>query len=82
MANSEFHEHAAHLSVVEARGANRGRHVLMVLIGSVVLAGAAFHRADSSAASRIAASSPAVTSTTQTPPIAAARTPATTGLNH
>jgi len=92
MANSELHEHAPHLSVVEARGAIRGRHILMVLIGSVVLAGAAlalawgfragdFNRADSSAASRIAASSPAVTSTTQTPPAAASRTPATTGLD-
>ena len=92
MANSELHEHAAHLSVVEARGANRGRHILMMLIASVVLAGAAlalawgfragdFHRADSSSASRIAASSPSATPADQTPPAAAAQTPATTGLN-
>ncbi len=92
MANSELHEHAPHLSVVEARGASRGRHILMVLIASVVLAGAAlalawgfragdFNRADSSAASRIAASSPSVVPANQAPPAAAARTPATTGLN-
>jgi len=88
MANSELHEHAPHLSVVEARGASRGRHILMVLIASVVLAGAAltlawgfragdFNRADS----RIAASSPSVVPANQAPPAAAARTPATTGLN-
>jgi len=56
--------------VTEARQAFRGRHVLMVLIASVALASIAlalawgwragdFHRADSSAASRIAAASQA-----------------------
>jgi hypothetical protein len=61
-------EHAPHLSVTEARQGFRGRHVLMVLIASVALTSLAlalawgwragdFHRADSSAASRIAAAS-------------------------
>jgi len=65
MANTE---HAQHLSVTEARQAFRGRHILMVLIASVALASLAlaaawgwrsgdFHRADASAASRVAAAS-------------------------
>ena len=66
MANTE---HAPHLTVTEARQAFRGRHILVVLIVSVALAGLAlaaawgwrsgdFHRADASAATRIAASQP------------------------
>jgi len=85
MANTE---HAPQLSTTEARQAFRGRHVLMVLIASVVLASAAlalawgwragdFHRADSSAASRIAA-----TSQSGAPAAGAAKpkTPDTTGF--
>ena len=63
-------EHAPHLSIMQARQAFRGRHILMVLIASVALASLAlaaawgwragdFRHADTSAASRIAASQPA-----------------------
>jgi hypothetical protein len=70
MANPSLDDHAPHLSVTQARQAFRGRHILMVLIASLALAAMAlglawawragdFHRADSSAAARIAAASPA-----------------------
>jgi hypothetical protein len=68
MANTNLHDHAAHLTVTEARQAQRGRHILMVLIASVALAvivlalawawrSGDLHHADSSTASRIAAAS-------------------------
>ena len=38
MAEADFHEHAPHLTVTEARSGFRGRHVLIVLIISVSLA--------------------------------------------
>ncbi len=94
MVNSSLHEHAPHLSVSEARQASRGRHMLMVLVASVVLAVAAlaiawgwragdFYRADSNATSRIAAAahSGATTATTSARPGATQQNPATTGLN-
>ena len=91
MASSDLHEHAAHLSTTEARQANRGRHILLVLIASVVLTGIAlfaawgwragdFHRADANSASRVAASS----QTTPPPPASltsSPQNPATTGVN-
>ena len=38
MAEADFHEHAPHLTITEARSGFRGRHVLIVLIISVSLA--------------------------------------------
>jgi hypothetical protein len=38
MAEADFHEHAPHLTVTQARSGFRGRHVLYVLIISVSLA--------------------------------------------
>jgi hypothetical protein len=38
MAEADFHQHAPHLTVTEARSGLRGRHVLIVLIISVSLA--------------------------------------------
>ena len=38
MAEADFHQHAPHLTVTEARSGFRGRHVLIVLIVSVTLA--------------------------------------------
>jgi len=95
MANSTLHEHAPHLSVAEARQASRGRQMLIVLIASVVLAAAALaiawgwragdlRRADSSAASRIAAASGRPIIPTAVPASqrnAVQQNPALTGLN-
>jgi len=88
MASSDLHENAPHVSVTEARQGNRGRHILIVLVVSIVLAGVAlaaawswragdFHRVDSNTASRIAAGAPTPAATSATPP----QNPASTGLN-
>jgi len=79
MANPSLEEHAPHLSVMQARQASRGRHVLMMLIASVALASMAlalawawragdFHSADTHAASRIAAASPYAKPSVVVPP--------------
>ena len=72
-------EHAPHLSVTQARQGFRGRHILMVLIASVALTSIAlaaawswrsgdFHRADISAATRIAAGQPGTPAVPATKP--------------
>ncbi len=79
MANTNLDEHAPHLSVTEARQAQRGRHVLMMLIASVALAtivlalawawrAGDLRHADSSTASRIAAGQPVETKPVQPAP--------------
>ena len=78
MANTSLHEHAPHLSVTEARQAQRGRHILMVLMASVALAAVVLaiawawrsgdlRRAEAGQVASIAASSPKVTPTPRTP---------------
>ena len=78
MANTNLHEHAPHLSVTEARQAQRGRHILIVLIASVALAAIVLalawgmrsgdlRRAEAGHKSSIAASSPQVTQAAPTP---------------
>ncbi len=92
MANTDLHEHAAHLSVTEARQAQRGRHILMVLIASVALAVALLalawawrsgdlHHLDASSASRIAAASPQVTNNPAAPPATGPGTPVANDLS-
>ena len=78
MANTSLHENAPHLSVTEARQGQRGRHILLVLIASVVLTAIVLalawgwksgdlRRAEAGHASSIAASSPQVTRTAPAP---------------